>query len=327
MEILKKTIVDLIKGFFIGIANIIPGISGGTFALILGIYERLINAIANIDKDFVSGLAGIFKEGLKSSKFRKALRKIDFYFLMRICIGAGISIVILSKVIKYFLVSQHDPTYSFFIGLIIPSIIIPYRMMQRKGFREVVCFLLAIIFLVSISVGFGELKDRKLEIKESTTELHSELIEHTPQHLIFVAFSGALAISAMILPGISGSFILLIMGEYENVLTAINTRDYLFLAVFAFGMFCGIIFFTKLLKLLLKKYHSQTIAFLIGLMIASIYSLFPFKSMIEINGQLFHSSRNILPVINSNFWISVISFFVGFMIVYGFNLIEQKFKK
>ncbi len=322
---MKKTVIDLIKGFLIGIANIIPGISGGTFALILGIYERLINAIANIDKDFFSGLTSILKEGFKSSKFKSALQRIDFYFLLRICIGAGISIIILSKVIEYFLVNQHDPTYSFFIGLIIPSIIIPYKMMKRRGFREVVCFLLSIVFLVSISVGFGELNDRKLEINESISEHHVELNNHTSQNLFFVAFSGALAISAMILPGISGSFILLIMGEYENVINAINIRDYLFLSIFVIGMFSGIFFFTKLLKLLLKKYHSQTIASLIGFMIGSIYNLYPFKKMIEINGILFHSSQNIIPAINSNFWISVITFFVGFIIVYGFIMIEQKF--
>jgi len=310
-------LIDLVKGLVIGVANIIPGISGGTFALILGIYERLINAIGNLNGEFVKDLF--------SNRIFSALKRIDFWFLVRIFLGAIISIVLLSKVIEYFLEQQHDPTYAFFVGLIIPSIAVPWKMMQRRKMPEFIWFIVGAIFLLVLSIGFGHLNDQKLELK-AQAELLTAVDLHSVWQLVFAAISGALAISAMILPGISGSFVMLLLGQYKNMVTAINNRDLIFIAALGIGMVIGIIMFTRLLNMLLKKYHSQTIAFLIGLMIASLYTLWPFKKVIEQGGELYHTSVNILPQAGANLWISLLSFAVGFFIVWIFLKQENKLK-
>ena len=308
-------LIDMVKGLLIGVANIIPGISGGTFALILGIYERLISAIGNINIEFVKELF--------SRRILSALKRIDFWFLVRIFLGAIISIVLLSKVMPYFLEQQHDPTYAFFMGLIIPSIAVPWKMMQRRKMPEFIWFMAGAIFLLALSIGFGHLNDQKLEIK-AQAELLTAVDIHSAWQLIYVAFSGALAMSAMILPGISGSFVLLLLGQYKNTLIAIKNLDLVFIAVFGIGAVLGLILFTRLLQMLLKKYHSQTIAFLIGLMIASLYTLWPFKKVIEQSEELYHTSVNILPQVGANLWISLLSFVVGFLIVWIFLEQEKK---
>lgn len=308
-------IIDLVKGLLIGVANIIPGISGGTFALILGIYERLINAIGNLNGEFVKEVFG--------GKIFSALKKIDFWFLVRIFIGAVISIVLLSRVIEYFLEDQHDATYAFFVGLIIPSIAVPWTMMQRKKAPEIIWFVIGLVFLLSLSIGFGRLSDMKLEMKAAAESISSATL-HTPGQLLYAVFCGSLAISAMILPGISGSFVMLLMGQYKNMVHAINARDFLFIGFLGIGAILGALFFTRLLQLLLKKYHSQTIAFLIGLMVASLHTLWPFKETVVKGGEVIHTSINIMPEINSNFWISLLSFIVGAGIVIIFLRIEKK---
>ncbi|MDP8221281.1 MAG: DUF368 domain-containing protein [Candidatus Stygibacter frigidus] len=310
-----KYLIDLVKGLVIGVANIIPGISGGTFALILGIYERLINAIGNLNGEFVKDLF--------SRKILSALKRIDFWFLVRIFLGAIISIVLLSKVIEYFLEQQHDPTYAFFVGLIIPSIAVPWKMMQRRKMPEFIWFIIGTLFLLALSIGFGHLNDQKMEIK-AQAELLTAVDLHSIWQLVFAALSGALAISAMILPGISGSFVMLLLGQYKNMVTAINNRDLIFIAALGIGMVIGIIMFTRLLNMLLKKFHSQTIAFLIGLMIASLFTLWPFKKVIEQGGELYHTSVNILPQAGANLWVSLLSFAVGFFIVWIFLNQEKK---
>ncbi len=310
-------IIELVKGLLIGVANIIPGISGGTFALILGIYERLINAIGNLNGKF-------FKEFFFGNMFA-ALKRIDFWFLMRIFIGAVISIVLLSRVIEYFLDSQHDPTYAFFVGLIIPSIVVPWKMMQRRKAPEVVWFIIGLVFLLSLSIGFGQLNDQKLELKAQAEVLTSVNL-HGMWQLLYAAFCGALAISAMILPGISGSFVLLLLGQYKNMVHAINTRDLLFIGALGIGAVLGAILFTRLLQLLLRKYHSQTIAFLIGLMAASLYTLWPFKEIWEKSGEIYYTSVNVLPELNANLGWSMITFAAGFVIVWIFLRMENKYK-
>lgn len=313
-----KYLIDLVKGLLIGVANIIPGISGGTFALILGIYERLINAIGNLKGDFIRELF--------SGKIASSLKRIDFWFLLRIFIGSVISIVLLSRVIEYFLEEQHDPTYSFFVGLIIPSIAVPWKMMQSKKLPEVVWFIIGLVFLLGLSIGFGQLNDQKLELK-AAADLVSSAQLHSVGSLLYAMLCGALAISAMILPGISGSFVMLLMGQYKNMVHAINERDLIFIGALGIGAVLGAILFTRLLQMLLRKYHSQTIAFLIGLMVASLYTLWPFKKIIVQGSQIYHTSVNILPAWDINLVFSLISFAVGFLIVWIFLKQENKQKK
>ena len=178
--------------------------------------------------------------------------------------------------IEFLLDAYLSPTLAFFIGLIIPSIVVPYRLLQKKGLVELLCCLIGIgglvglTFLPSSPVGEG-------------------------LGLFGLFLSGAVAISAMILPGVSGAFMLMIMGEYKNVLNAINTFDLVKLGVLAAGCIIGIALFVRLLNFLLAKFRSVTMSFLLGLVIGSLWVLWPFKLIPEgakiTAGQNTHANR------------------------------------
>ena len=204
-----------VNGFLIGIANIIPGMSGGTLALVLGIYERLITALRNIGLGTVKQLLGILTFREKAlDDFRTELRRIDFVFLMILGIGAVAAVLVSSNLIVYLLKSHHDATYGFFFGLVLTSILIPMRMLRGFSWWE----LLALLVAVSLIVFAEELKK---SAAGSTLE-SGEGLEVSIGTLAIFFGCGALAISAMILPGVSGSFLLLAFGVYFPLVTAIK---------------------------------------------------------------------------------------------------------
>ncbi len=259
------SVTTIIKGGLIGIANIIPGVSGGTFALILGIYDRLIGAVNAINlataKVFLKLLvSGFSTEGRKA--WADQWRKIDATFLSLLMLGAVVAIFSSSFLIEYLLTCHYSPTLAFFVGLILPSISIPWAMMERRG-----RCLLWIIPGIVITVGISSV------MPDSTYGLDNPL-------MAFV--TGAIAISAMILPGISGSYVMLIMGQYQNVLaklTHLNAGALVWFLGLALGMGIGIVLFARLLHFLLARYRSATMAFLIGLLFGSLFVLWPFKDI------------------------------------------------
>ena len=204
-----------VNGFLIGIANIIPGMSGGTFALVLGIYERLITALRNIGLVTVKRLFSIFTfRKTAFTEFRDELRRIDFSFLLILGIGAVVAVLVSSKLIDHLLNSYHDATYGFFLGLVLTSILIPLRMLKGFSWRELLTVVVAIVLIVSIE-----------ELKKSTADSTlgaGEGLDVSVGMLAIFFGCGALAISAMILPGISGSFLLLAFGVYFPLLAAIR---------------------------------------------------------------------------------------------------------
>ena len=219
-----------INGFLIGIANIIPGMSGGTLALVLGIYERLIGALRRIGLSTVKKLLGgatLRKNALEDAKAE--LRRIDFGFLSLLGIGAIAAVLLTSKLIVYLLNHHHDATYGFFSGLILISILIPMRMLKAFGWKELLVLLIAVALILSLSIGTTEKQLDRVAYKSGIeTTTGSEVSERgtalpTSWELVLFFGSGALAISAMILPGISGSFLMLALGVYFPLLTAINT--------------------------------------------------------------------------------------------------------
>ncbi|RME86015.1 MAG: DUF368 domain-containing protein [Planctomycetota bacterium] len=259
----------VIKGLLIGIANIIPGVSGGTFALILGIFQRLMNAIKAINGKTLWICFRILWKGFTSEgrqEFLEEWKRIDGNFLLLLGIGAGIAILGSSWIIDYLLKHYPALTLAFFIGLILPSLWIPYRMMEEKNVLHFFWLLPGIGLTVGVSLAFAS----------------SSSASPSP---LFAFFSGALAISAMILPGVSGSFVLLVLGQYQNVITAIKTfqhspldfNNFIFLASFGLGCLFGLASFARLLSYLLKKFPSPTMAFLIGLILGSLWVLWPFK--------------------------------------------------
>ncbi len=264
----------LIKGGLMGIANIIPGVSGGTFALVLGIFDRLVGSLNSLGvgtlKVFWRLLGGGFRAE-RRTELAAEWRRVDAWFLILLLGGAAAAILSSSFLIDYLLREHWSPTLAFFIGLILPSIAVPWAMMDRRGL-----LLLWAVPGIVLTVGVS------LAIPEGAAG---------SDNLLVAAGTGALAISAMILPGISGSFLMLVLGQYQNVLAkltglqrglgqgSLDVSAALWLAVLGLGMLVGLLLFARLLGFLLARFKSATMAFLIGLLLGSLWVMWPFKDI------------------------------------------------
>lgn len=242
---LKEIFLIFLRGLFMGSADIVPGVSGGTIALITGIYERLINAISSIRFGFLKPLLKADFGGFKD----KLIEEIDFELFIPLLLGIGIAFITLGKVITYLLDTQTAYTFSFFFGLILASAYILYTKLENINIKLILITVIGII-LSYIFVGLNPIAAN-----------HS---------LIVIFISGLIAICAMILPGISGSFLLLLLGQYPYMLNALNSRNLMEIFVFVIGAVIGILGFSKLLNYLLEKYESATMAFLIGIMVGTL---------------------------------------------------------
>ena len=238
---LKEIFFIFLRGLFMGSADIIPGVSGGTIALITGIYERLIFAISSIKFSFLKPL---LKGDLTDFK-SKLFEEIDFELFIPLFLGIGIAFITLAKVISYLLDTQTAYTFSFFLGLILASAYILYTKLDDLNIKLIIITAIGII-LSYIFVGLNPIA--------------------TNHSLTVIFISGLIAICAMILPGISGSFLLLLLGQYQYMLNALNSRNLIEIFVFCIGAVIGILGFSKILNYLLEKYESATMAFLIGIM-------------------------------------------------------------
>ncbi len=325
-------VILIVKGFLIGLANIIPGVSGGTFALILGIYERLIRALHNIGvKTAQRLLAAVTLKKTAISNAVLELRRIDFGFLVLLGIGAVIAVVATSKLMIYLLNEQHDPTYGFFSGLILASIAIPAKLLKGFGWKELLALIAAATLTIGLSMSMGEKNLEKqqqkqsLEAKESSEVASNDAVvisRFSVGKLAHLFLSGAFATSAMILPGISGAFVLLLFGSYFDILTAINNRDLFVLLIFAAGCGIGLLAFTRLLNYVFEHFYSLTISFLIGLMVGSLYGLWPFRKYEIIDGERVDLAH-IVPEVNVNLMVTGVAFLIGAGIILTFSRFER----
>ena len=242
---LKEMFLIFLRGLFMGSADIIPGVSGGTIALITGIYERLIYAISSIKFSFLKPLLSCDFTDFKN----KLIEEIDFELFIPLFLGIGIAFITLAKVISYLLDTQTAYTFSFFLGLILASAYILYTKLENISLKLIAITAIGII-LSYICVGLNPIA--------------------TNHSLIVIFISGLIAICAMILPGISGSFLLLLLGQYQYMLNALNSRNLIEIIVFCIGAVIGILGFSKLLNYLLERYESATMAFLIGIMLGTL---------------------------------------------------------
>ena len=341
----------VLKGCCIGIANIIPGVSGGTMAVMLGIYERLIRALHHIGFSTVRKLLAILTlKKAAISGARGELRRIDFGFLIAIAFGALLAVVASARLIIYLLNEQHDPTYGFFSGLVLASVIIPFKMLKRFTVKECVSLLLAAGLTVGLTLSMSgekrleneqrkhELSDKSRPGKEShfsgdtsigastptvTPEDIPESANHAVGVLLYLSVCSAIAVSAMILPGISGSFVFLLLGVYFDILASVNNRDWIVIGVVAFGGVVGLLAFTRLLNYVLERHHDLTVSFLIGLMVASLYGLWPFRSY-EMVGEERIDIAHILPQANINLVITVLASLIGCGVVLLFYRLESQ---
>ena len=245
-----------LKGFCMGSADVIPGVSGGTIALITGIYEELIQAIRSIDTTM---LARILK-----FDFKGALAHVHIRFLISLFAGIGVAIMSLARLMNYLLHHQAVYTWSLFFGLIAASIFVVGR--QIKNWWGIA----GISFIAGTAAA---------------TVIVNLIPLATPETLWFIFLCGFVAICAMILPGISGAFILLILGKYEFVTATLKNpflpHNALIIAVFGIGCVIGLLAFSRVLNYLLQKFNNLTIAFLTGLMTGSILKIWPWKEILE----------------------------------------------
>jgi putative membrane protein len=263
----------VLKGMAMGAADIVPGVSGGTIAFITGIYEELINSINNCD---LSALRKLFKEG-----FSAFWKHINGTFLVTLILGVGISLVSLANVISYLLEAQPVLIWSFFFGLIIASVWLVGKSISKWSPRA------AVALVAGIAIAFY--------LSSLTSVAHVE-----GDWFIFV--SGMIAICAMILPGISGSFILVMLGSYHKVLGAIKDKDLMLIALFGAGCVIGLLAFSKVLKFLFSRFKDVTIALLTGFMIGALYKVWPWKNRVGDTPLVVHSDgkedylmTNVLP--------------------------------
>lgn len=251
----KERVIFFLKGICMGLADIIPGVSGGTIALITGIYERLIFAIKSIDvKIPLHLLRGDLREA------RNSITKIDFELLLPLAGGIGVAFLIASGGIKFALESFPAATNSFFFGLILSSAVFIYRRIGVKNLRHLAAGIGGFLF------GFLIVSLEKIGL------IHSPL-------MIFA--SGFVAICAMILPGVSGAFILFVLGQYDFMLGALQNFDLLFIFLFLIGAALGLLVFSRALSYLLKRWEASVLAFLTGLMVGALK--LPLENVVFVN--------------------------------------------
>ena len=241
-----------LKGMGMGAADVVPGVSGGTIAFITEIYEELVNSIKSIDS---RALRKLFKEGVPAF-----WRAINGNFLIAVFAGILISVFSLARLLEHLLHQHPILIWSFFFGLIIASALYIAGKIKHWNIGKVLALLsgVGIAYVITILTP-----------------------AQTPEAWWFIFLSGALAICAMILPGISGAFILLLLGKYQFVIGAVGNLNFTVLLVLAAGALIGIISFSNLLSWFLRKYHDLTIAVLSGFMIGSLNKVWPWKITTE----------------------------------------------
>lgn len=295
---LKDYLVLLGKGMGMGAADVIPGVSGGTIAFITGIYEELIHSIKSIN------LAAL--NFLLKGKLRDLWKHINGNFLLAVFGGIFISVLSLAKVIDYLLKEHPILIWAFFFGLILASTLVVARKISKWDYS----------ILLAVIIGTG-----------AAFYITSVAPSETTNAAWFVFFAGALAICAMILPGISGSFILLLLGKYQFALNAVNEFQILPLILLGSGAVIGLISFSNLLSWLLKKYHDITVAVLAGFMLGSLNKIWPWKEVIEsvmINGEMkVLMEKNIVPSAGNpdhHFWLALLLCLAGLALVLTIEL-------
>ena len=236
-----------------GAADVVPGVSGGTIAFISGIYEELLNSISSFNLSLFSVL--------KNEGFKKVWKMVNGRFLLALFIGICISVLSLAKLIENLLENHPILIWSFFFGLVLASIIYIAKQIKIWNIKSYLYLIFGLIFAYYI------------------TTLNPVISQNSSPWFLFLA--GMIAICAMILPGISGSFILVLLGAYKTILNAINTKDFLSIIIFMAGAILGLLTFSRVLKWLFSKYKNYTLALLIGFIAGSLNKIWPWKETIS----------------------------------------------
>jgi len=286
-----KYLHTYIKGFCMGIADLIPGVSGGTIAFLFGIYGELLDSIKSFDLAFFSRLLRL--------RFKEAFENTGWKFLAALLCGIMTSIFTLSHTMKWLLEEHPVQVHGFFFGLIVATVWAIGKKIQHKDFAKIGLGL-ASAWMMFVLVGMIPIQ--------------------TPETWWFLMISGVVAICAMILPGISGAFILLLLGKYDYVIQAVSARDIPVLFIFAVGCGVGLLSFVHILSWLLKKYYDLTLTVLTGLVLGSLRKIWPWKETVETimtsHGKIIPVEQmNVLPKhFDAGFWITIALVIAGFFI-------------
>ena len=284
-----------------GAANVIPGVSGGTMALILGIYEELINAIRSINLKFVRLVTHL--------NIKEALSSVSWPFLLPIGLGVLLATFSLAEILSWLLERYPVIVWSFFFGLIVSSVITVSRVIKQWRIPTIVAIAVGTI------IAYG---------------LFGVIPVSTPNAPWFIFVSGCIAICAMILPGISGAYILVLLGKYHYILEALNNKDFFTLFIISAGALVGLISFAQILGWLLKRYHDLTMAILIGLMCGSLRKIWPWKetltTFIDSHGKEIPSLQsNIIPSsFTSEIFYALLFMLIGILVVWSLDLWVRK---
>lgn len=311
MRTIKDYLMLVLKGGGMGAADVIPGVSGGTIAFMTGIFEELISSINSFDSTAIKLLL--------TGKIKAFWKHINGSFLIAVGSGILLSVITLAKVMLYLLTHNPIETWAFFFGLIIASSLFILRGIKGWDVVSVIMTILGIILGVTVCTL-------------TPTE--------TPDDLWFIFLSGAIAICAMILPGISGSFILLILGKYEYIMGTISSltagelaNTLPIIGVFGAGAACGIISFAKFLHWLLGKFHKQTLLVMAGFIIGSLVKVWPWSNMMAIKESQFPNlskeALEVIPVeqVDMHYISAIIFAFIGFFQVTSIELLSKKLGK
>lgn len=287
-----------LKGVAMGAADVVPGVSGGTIAFITGIYDELIDAIKSIN---IANLKLLF-----TGKFRAFWQAVNGNFLLSLIVGICLSIFSLARIITVLLRDCPVLVFAFFFGLIVASAWFVSKDIREWNWKTVLGLLVGILLAVWV-----------------TTVTAAQ----TPDALWFLFLCGFVAICAMILPGISGSFILLLMGKYEYVMEAVKNLDLAVLGVFLVGAVVGITSFARLLSYALRKFRALTLAVLTGFIIGSLNKVWPWKETV----QTYVDSHGLeKPLVEANVmpyvfvWQSVLLMAAGFFLVWGLEKLSRR---
>jgi putative membrane protein len=293
--------IHALKGFCMGSADIIPGVSGGTMALILGIYERLLNAIRSFDRAWLNDLLSL--------RIRQALAKNDLAFLFPLLLGIVGAILFFTRVIPLptLILTHPELIYGLFFGLIVASIVILMGEVNRYGAGEI------FTTIAGVAVGLAIVTLVPVE---------------TPTALWFIFLCGFVAISAMLLPGISGSFILLILGKYAYIIDALGTFNLPVIFTFGAGVLVGLVVFSRSIGWLLAHYHQTTLLLIKGILIGSLWIIWPFQ---ERSYEIIHGKQKLVgsspvwpDVFDGTVAASLACLLVGFLLVLGIHRLAKR---
>ena len=294
-------VILAIKGFFMGAANVVPGVSGGTMALILGIYEELIQAIRSFNLRFLRLFVML--------KIKEAISSLAWPFLLPVAVGVLAATLSLAQLLSWLLFTYPIMVWSFFFGLILSSVFSVGRVV--KAWR----------ISTFIAIGLGGV---------GAYFLFGMIPVATPEASWFLFLCGFLAICAMILPGISGAYILVLLGKYHFTLEAVNNKDIGTLFILTLGAAVGLLSFVRVLSWLLKRYHDLTMAVLIGLMLGSLRRIWPWKetvtTFIDSTGKEVPGLQiNVVPPqLDGEVILAFLFVFLGFLVVIGLHYWELK---